>query len=152
MLFRSRQSLNVNFTKVINQKLTVPLNINGEFGLQNFFADSLGGNKRLNAGLETLVFTPWKFLGFNFAVFGYGELAWLAQYKQALWDRTPFYGVGGGVRTRNENLVFGTIELRFIYYPRVVEGIAQFKLSVSTNLRVKYTGNFVRAPSFVNYN
>lgn len=147
-----RQSLNLNFTKVINQKISLPLDINGEFGLQNFFADSLHGNKRLNAGTETMFFTPWKLLGFKFALFGYGEVAWLAQYTQDLWDRTPFYGIGGGVRTRNENLVFGTIEARFVYYPRVVEDIPQFKVSLSSNLRVKYTGNFVRAPSFVIYN
>lgn len=147
-----RQSANINFTKVYNQKTSFPLDINREFGLQNFRADSVLGNKRLNAGLETLVFTPLKFLGFNFAGFTYGEMAWIAKRNENLWDRTPFYGIGGGIRTRNENLVFGTIELRFVYFPRVVDGLPQFRLSLSTNLRVKYTGNFVSAPSFVQYN
>jgi hypothetical protein len=147
-----RQSANVNFTKVYNQRTSLPLDINGEFGLKNFRTDSLQGNKRLNVGLETLVFTPLKLLGFRFAGFTYGEMAWLAKQDQKFWDRTPFYGLGGGIRTRNENLVFGTIELRFIWYPRVVQDIAQFKISISSNLRVKYTGTFVTAPSFVSYN
>jgi hypothetical protein len=150
--YRLRQSLNVNITKVYNQVSALPLDINNEFGLQNFRADSVLGNKRMNAGFETVLFTPLKFLGFNFAGFVYGQMSWIAEKDQKLWDRTPFYGIGGGVRTRNENLVFGTIELRFVYFPRVVQDIAQFKVSVTTNLRVKYTGNFVRAPSFVSYN
>lgn len=150
--YRLRQSLNVNITKVYNQVSALPLDINNEFGLQNFRADSVLGNKRMNAGFETVLFTPIKFLGFNFAGFVYGQLSWIAAKDQKLWDHTPFYGIGGGVRTRNENLVFGTIELRFVYFPRVVEDIAQFKVSVTTNLRVKYTGNFVRAPAFVSYN
>jgi len=147
-----RQSANVNFTKVYNQRTSLPLDINGEFGLKNFRADSLLGNKRLNLGMETVIFTPLKFLGFRFAGFTYGELAWLAKEDQKFWDRTPYYGLGGGVRTRNENLVFGTIELRFIWFPRVVQDMTQFKLSITTNLRVKYTGTFVTAPSFISYN
>jgi len=147
-----RQSANVNFTKVYNQRTSLPLDVNGQFGLQNFRADSLLGNKRLNVGSETVFFTPLKFLGFRFAGFTYGELAWLAKEDQKFWDRTPFYGIGGGIRTRNENLVFGTIELRFVWFPRVVETVPQFRLSVTTNLRVKYTGTFVTAPSFINYN
>jgi hypothetical protein len=150
--YRLRQSLNVDITKVYNQVSALPLDINNELGLWNFRADSLLGNKRMNAGFETVLFTPLKFLGFNFAGFVYGQLAWIAEKDQKLWDRTPYYGIGGGVRTRNENLVFGTIELRFVYFPRVIDDIAQFKVSVTTNLRVKYTGNFVRAPSFVSYN
>lgn len=147
-----RQSANINFTKVYNQRTSLPLDINGEFGLQNFRTDSLLGNKRLNVGFETLAFTPLKLLGFRFAGFTYGELAWLAKQDQKFWDRTPYYGLGGGVRTRNENLVFGTIELRFVYFPRVVDGVSQFKLSLTSNLRVKYTGTFVTAPSFISYN
>jgi hypothetical protein len=150
--YRLRQSLNVNIAKVYNQVSTLPLDINNEFGLQNFRTDSIVGNKRMNAGFETVLFTPLKFLGFNFAGFVYGQMSWIAQKDQKLWDRTPFYGIGGGIRTRNENLVFGTIELRFVYFPRVVYDITQFKVSMTTNLRVKYTGNFVRAPSFINYN
>lgn len=150
--YRLRQALNVNITKVYNQVTALPLDINSEYGLQNFRADSVLGNKRMNAGFETVLFTPLKFLGFNFAGFVYGQMSWIAEKDQKLWDRTPFYGIGGGIRTRNENLVFGTIELRFVYFPRVVEDITQFKVSVTTNLRVKYTGNFVRAPSFINYN
>jgi hypothetical protein len=150
--YRLRQSFNLNVTKVYNQVAAFPLDINNEFGLQNFRADSLFGNKRMNAGFETILFTPLKFLGFNFAGFVYGQLSWIAEKDQKLWDRTPYYGVGGGVRTRNENLVFGTIELRFVFFPRVIDNITQFKVSVSTNLRVRYTGNFVRAPAFVSYN
>jgi hypothetical protein len=150
--FRIRQTLKADITKVFNQRTNYPLDINREFGLQNFTADSLFGNKRMNAGFETLLFTPYKFLGFNFAGFIYGEMSWIAEKDQKLWDRTPFYGIGGGIRTRNENLVFGTIELRFVYFPRVVNDIPQVRLSLTTNLRVKYTGNFVRAPAFVSYN
>jgi hypothetical protein len=49
-------------------------------------------------------------------------------------------------------LIFGTIELRAFYYPTTVPGVSALSFRVSTNLRLKYTGTFIRPPDFVRYN
>jgi hypothetical protein len=146
-----RQSVSTDFTAVFNQRTTLPLNINDSYGLQGFSSDSIQGTKRFHINTETLVFTPLQILGFRFAPFTFAEMAVMAPYQNFL-NKKPYFGFGGGVRTRNENLVFGTIEFRFFYYPRTVGDISNFKIRVSSNLRVKYTASFVKAPSFVQYN
>jgi hypothetical protein len=86
------------------------------------------------------------------APFGFGEMAMLGTAARSIFYDIPYFGFGGGIRTRNENLVFGTIELRFAYFPRTVENMSSFVIRVSTNLRVKYSASFVKPPGFVLYN
>lgn len=147
-----RQSFGFNYTQTLNQRTNVPLDINDEFGLRYFVADSLQGTKRFTLSTQSLFFTPYSLLGFRFAPFLYGEMASVAPKGASLIDKKPFVGFGGGIRTRNENLVFGTVELRMVYFPRVVESITPFTIRISSNLRVKYTASFVRAPDFIRYN
>ena len=150
--FLFRQSFFVDFTRVFRQRTSVPLDINDEFGLQYFRADSLWGTKRFHIQSETVAFSPWQILGFRFAPFAFGEMAMIAGDDRSIFYDKPFFGFGGGVRTRNENLIFGTVELRLIYYPRTIEDISSFNVRITSNLRIKYTAGFVRAPGFVRYN
>lgn len=147
-----RQSFTLDYARVFNQQTSLPLDINNEFGLRYFAADSLLGTKRFHLNTETLVFTPISVLGFRFAPFAFGEMALLGKHHKSLFDDKPYFGFGGGIRTRNENLVFGTIELRFVFFPRTVENINAFAIRLSSNLRVKYSASFVRPPGFVRYN
>lgn len=150
--FLFRQSFIVDFTKVFRQRASIPLDINNDFGLQYFRADSLWGTKRFHIQSETIAFSPWQLLGFRFAPFAFGEMAMISGDDQSIFHDKPYFGFGGGIRTRNENLIFGTIELRFIYYPKTTEDISSFNIRVSSNLRIKYSAGFVRAPGFVRYN
>lgn len=149
--FLFRQTIRADYTRVFRQRTSIPLDINNEFGLQYFRADSLWGTKRFNIHTETLAFSPWQLLGFRFAPFAFGQMALISGNEQSIFQR-PYFGFGGGIRTRNENLIFGTVELRLIYYPRTVEDISSFNVRVTTNLRIKYSAGFVRAPDFVRYN
>ena len=147
-----RQMISGDFTYSYNQKTNLPLDINNELGIRGFLADSVWGTKRFHINSETLVFTPLKIAGFRLAPFAFGEMAWIASDDKGLFEDDPYFGMGGGIRTRNENLVFGTIELRLIFYPRTVDNFSPFMVRLSSNLRVKYTAGFVKPPSFIQYN
>jgi hypothetical protein len=150
--FLIRQSADIDFTYVFNQRTNTLLDINYNFGIEGFVADSVLGTKRLHARYELVLYSPWKILGFRLAPIVFADVAMIAPKNRTLFYDKPFIGIGSGVRTRNENLVFGTVELKFFYYPRVVEDISKFKVSITTNLRLKYSGGFVKAPSFILYN
>lgn len=150
--FLFRQSISMDYTRVFKQRTALPLDINHEFGLQYFRADSLWGTKRFHIQTETIAFSPWQPMGFRFAPFAFGEMAMIAENDRSIFYDKPYFGFGGGIRTRNENLIFGTVELRFIYYPRTIEDISSFNLRVTSNLRIKYSAGFVRAPGFISYN
>ena len=150
--FLFRTSITADYTRVFRQRTIMPLDINNDFGLQYFRADSLWGTKRFHIQTETIAFSPWQLLGFRFAPFAFGEMAMISGNERSIFYDKPYFGFGGGVRTRNENLIFGTIELRLVYYPRTTENISSFNLRLTSNLRIKYSAGFVRAPSFVRYN
>ncbi|HEX6892926.1 MAG TPA: hypothetical protein VF141_19590 [Chryseolinea sp.] len=147
-----RRSLDLDFTYVFNQRTNTLLDINNSFGIEGFAADSVLGTKRLHGRYEMVFFTKWKVLGFKMAPIIITDLAFIAQQGKLIFYDYPYLGLGTGIRTRNENLVFGTIELKFFYYPRTVEDMSHFKVSLTSNLRIKYSGSFVRPPSFIVYN
>ena len=51
-----------------------------------------------------------------------------------------------GMRARNENLIFNTIEGRMIYYPKTGQRINHFRFDFQINLRLKYPTTLVTAP------
>lgn len=148
-----RQLVGISYTTILKQTIiSMPLRIDNEFGLEKFKADSLLGTQRLSMGLETVVFTKPTLLGFHFAPFIFTNTTVMARKNETLIKQKPYFALGGGVRTRNENLIFGTIELRMFYFPRVIEDLSHFKITLSSNLRVKYSSGFVRVPAFIKYN
>jgi len=42
-----------------------------------------------------------------------------------------------GMRARNENLIFNTIEARLFYYPKTVERIDHFRFDITMNFRIR---------------
>lgn len=147
-----RQSAAIGYTTILNQKIAMPLRIDNTFGLNRFKSDSLVGTQRLGMKTETVFFIPPTLLGFHFAPLLFAEMAMMAPKGTVLMRQQPYFALGGGIRTRNENLIFGTIELRCYYFPRVTEDLSQFKITLSSNLKVKYSSGFVNAPSFIRYN
>ncbi len=150
--FMIRHETDIDFTYVFNQRTNILLDINGTFGLEGFRADSVLGTKRLHGRYQMVLYTPWKLLGFRFAPIVFVDVAEINPKDKFIFYDKPFFALGAGVRTRNENLVFGTIELKMFYYPRTVQNMSSFKISVTSNLRIKYSGSFVRAPSLITYN
>jgi hypothetical protein len=145
-----RHKFMLSYAQAFNPRVRPLLSLNNE--LQGFRADSLYGAHRLLVSTETTVFTPWQFVGFRFAPFFSLEGAYL-QAKTIDASTHDFYGgTSGGIRMRNENLIFGTIEFRAFYFPKIVPGVDPVSFKVTTNVRIKYSGSFVRPPEFVRYN
>lgn len=149
-----RQSLGLGYTSIINRHLEPLLRIDNDFGIERFRSDSAIGTQRFGLSLETVVYMRPKLIGFSFAPFVFADMAMIAPQQTVLIRQKPYFGLGGGLRTRNENLIFGTIELRLYYFPRVppAEDFSKFRIRVSSNLRVKYSSTFVKAPSLIRYN
>jgi hypothetical protein len=87
--------------------------------------------------------------GFRLAPFGFADFSLLSGETRRLFRSGLYSGLGGGLRTRNENLVFGTIELRFAYFPRRVANMEAFRISLKSNLRFRYNNTYIKAPNFI---
>lgn len=145
-----RQSISVGYAKVFNPRIRELLTLNNE--LRGFSPDSLYGAQRISLRAETTLFTKWKLTGFQFAPFLSLESAYLQEQAPSTLPKNFFFGTTGGLRIRNENLIFGTIELRAFYFPGAVDGVQTVSFKITTNVRLKYSGRFVKPPSFVEYN
>lgn len=144
-----RQYVNVSYTKQFNRLAIDPLTINNVFGLRYFHGDSTSGVQRMTFHSETTFFLNYRLLGFKFAPFAYGDLSLLTP-EHASFDRSSlFHGIGAGMRARNENLIFNTIELRFIYFPRPTAQNRPFRIDFNTGIQFRYNSTYVRPPDTV---
>lgn len=103
-------------------------------GLQALKERVLGTNRAI-LNTETVVFTPWQPLGFRIAFFGFADLG-LIGYSPNAFKNDFFASLGGGIRIKNERLIFSTIQIRLgVAFSK--SGLAEseyFRLSNSTRL------------------
>jgi len=149
---KMRQYFRFSYGAIINRVALNPLRINNTLGLRNFNSDLASGNCRAAFRAETFFFLEQKYFGLRLAPFAAGDMAYLTR-NQSLSDESGFfYGIGGGLRARNENLNFGTFEFRAIYLPRRLIGDNRIKLSLAVNLQFRYNGTYVSKPDIVEMN
>ena len=146
-----RQYVRASYTEIFKPTINLPLLLNNDFGVKGLKSDSVRGVKRLGLHAETVFYTNWKLLGFRFAPLTFSDIAFMSKKNQHVFYNEPYYGIGVGIRTRNENLVFGTIEARCTFYPRKEDG-EYIRLSIRSNLRIKYSGSLVKPPDLIKYN
>lgn len=150
--YKIRQYINFSFTRLYNRVGLDPLNINNVFGLRYLNADTLAGEKRISLYSETFSFLRYKLFGFKFAPFLFGDGSILTPEKSSFGKSDIYEAIGGGIRTRNENFVFGTIEMRVIYFPRNLPGNNSFKITINTNLNFRFNSTYVTEPDIVQSN
>ena len=148
---RLRQYAQISYARLFNRMGLDPLSINNSFGIRYFSADSVLGNQRASLHTETLSFINYKLFGFKFSPFLLADVTSISP-DNGFQRSQMFYGLGGGVRMRNENLVFRTVELRAIYFPRKGNQSNSFNASLRINLAFKYNSNYVREPDIIQLN
>jgi hypothetical protein len=147
-----RQYINFSYTRQFNRVGLDPLTIDNVFGLRYFSGDSTFGSQRITLHSETTLFITYKLLGFKFAPFAFGDLSLLTPEGAGFSKSALYHGIGAGMRTRNENLVFGTIELRMAYFPRKTLQNQSFKILITTSLQFRYNSTYVKAPDITQLN
>lgn len=150
--FKVRQYLRLSYTRQFNQYTLDPLKINNPFGIRYFRSDSVYGDRRVSVHGETFLFLRYKAFGFQFSPFGFADVAMLTPKKQPITQAQYYWSLGGGIRTRNENLLFGTMELRFVYFPHTSGDMNPYLIKTTINLRFRYNTSYVRAPDLIQLN
>ena len=145
----NRQFYSFGITRQLNPVLNQPLYLKSEFGLPYFNFVNINADFRATSKIETVFYNLRKFWGFRFAPFAFGDLCVIKPFNQSFKKSSVFGALGAGVRTRNENLIFGTIELKCFYFPKVVEGMSNWQVQVGSNIRFKYNSIFIKKPDFI---
>lgn len=145
----NRLFINTGIATQINPALNAPLFLNSEFGLPYFNNGTLNSDLRATIKGESVFYNTTKILGFKFAPFIFSDIILLKPSKLGLKYSDIFTAIGAGVRTRNENLVFGTIELKGYYFPRTNGDMKPWKVELSSNIRFKFRSSFISRPDFI---
>lgn len=150
--FKLREHLKFSYTRQFNRLTSEALRIDNPLGLQYFSSDSTFGSQRLSLYAETYLISKYKLFGFQFSPFVFGDFTLLTPESARFSKSNIYTGFGGGMRTRNENLVFGTIELRMMYFPRRATDMNPFKISLRSNIRFRYNSRYIKAPDVIQLN
>jgi hypothetical protein len=146
--WKQRLFFNASVAKQLNPLLDEPLLLESQYGLPGYNNELLPGHLRISLRMESVFFSPLSLLYFRFAPFVFGNLAY---FKTASSKKTvPM--IGGGLRSRNESLVLGTIELKGTYFLKEDLTGTKYSIGIRTNLRYKYDQNFIKRPRFVQVN
>ena len=133
----------------VNPKLNTPLFLNSVYGLPYFDNGLVSADMRATVKTESVFYNTKKILGFGLAPFVFADFSLVKPSKTNLEKSELYSAVGGGIRTRNENLVFGTIELKAYYFPRTNGGMTPFRIELNSGLRFKYRSSFISRPDFI---
>ena len=148
-MWRNRNFISLSYTQQYNGVLNGPLLLESIYGLPYFRNNRDVSDARSTLKVESVFYNLKKFFGFRFAPFVFTDVSLLKPVNKSTQQTKGFTALGGGVRTRNENLVFGTVELKGYVFPRVYEGMRGWKIELSTNIRFKYNSSFIRRPEFI---
>jgi hypothetical protein len=133
----------------VNPVLNPDLLLNSNFGLPYFNNAGLTSDLRTTVKAESVFYNTTKILGFRFAPFVFADAILLKPTKLGLQHSDIFTAFGGGLRTRNENLVFGTIELKGYFFPRVNGDMKGWKVELNSSIRFKFRSSFISRPDLI---
>lgn len=145
-----RQFFNLSFARQFNSTVTQqPLLLSSVFGLPYFRNGDILADLRATVKTEAVFYNLHKFWGFRVAPFVFTDASMIKQRGTALNKSDIYTAIGAGIRTRNESLVFGTLELKAFYFPRLIPGMSHFSVQLGSNIRFRYNTSLVKKPGFI---
>jgi len=147
-----RNFVQISATQQVNTILNEPLYLRSEYGIPTFKNDNIQAATRVSCNIESVYYNMVKYYGFSFAPFMFVNSSYIKLIGEAIEKGSIYTALGLGCRTRNENLVFGTIELKAYYYPRTISNMTPLNVSITTGLRFRYNSQLMRRPDFVQLN
>jgi hypothetical protein len=129
--FKSRNFVTIDYSRGIGRYSDEYLRFIENNGFTGFKNDSINGTQRLTASLESVLFSPANYHGFRFAIFGFSDLGFLYSSNQFPGNGFTLLSVGLGLRIRNDNLLFNTLQIRLAFFPNppVYSRINNFTIS-----------------------
>lgn len=115
--YKIRNFVYFHYTRGFGRYSNEFLTFNTDNGFTGFRNDSVNGTQRLSVSLESVLFSPVNIIGFKFAFFGFTDFSFLSGTNEILGRGYALSSIGLGIRVRNDNLVFNTLQIRIGYFP-----------------------------------
>lgn len=119
--------------------------------MRGISGNGLSGNTVMSGTLESVFFLPWYFLEFRFAPYAFVDFGLAKEDRIEIPYDNFFYGVGGGLRIRNESLVFSTIEISAVYFPTAPEQGSSLGIEISVSTPIIFSTLSLNKPRLVGF-
>ena len=149
--FKVRYFINFNYTTGIQRYPEEFVTIQNKEGLFGLTSQLLKGTQKMTFNFEAVSFTPYYFLGFRFAIFGFVDMGLVGPGGKGILDNNLYSGMGLGIRLRNERLVFNTLQLKLAYYPALPEDSEWHFIQASGEKRLRMDNFYISDPKFIKY-
>jgi hypothetical protein len=150
--YKYRSILNISFAETLKNKFNDALLINSIYGIPQLSKERIKGGTRISANWESIWYNSRSFYGFRQSPFAFANITYIRTVGDPIANGDIYSAIGGGSRIRNENLIFGTVEIKGFYFPRTNLQLSPWNVSVTTNLKFKYNSNLLSKPDFVQVN
>lgn len=120
--------------------------------VRNIKGEEISGNRVFNASVESVMFTQWYWYGFRFAPFIFSDFGLVKENRALQPYSNIYYGIGSGLRIRNESLVFNTLSIRFVVFPKYPPGGESFAFEISFNQPTLFRNLSIIKPRLVVFN
>ena len=147
-----RHIFNVSIAQTLNNKFNEALLIYSNYGIPQLNKEQIKGGTRISGNWESVLYSTKTLYGFKSSPFVFANLTYIKAIDEVKKNGGVYTAVGTGTRIRNENLIFGTIELKCFYLPRTNLQVSPWNFSFITNLKYKYNSTIIQKPDFVEIN
>ena len=116
-LQKIRQFVQIDYMTGLKRFGNEKIYLKNDLGLRGMHSNELIGNRRLSINSELVVFQKKAIADFQVALFGFYDCGFIGSKNKLILSQKFYSGFGFGIRLRNENLVFRTLQLRLGFYP-----------------------------------
>ena len=150
--YKYRSIFNFSFAQTLKNRFNDALLINSIYGIPQLSKERIKGGTRLSANWESIWYNANTFYGFKQTPFIFANITYIRTVGEPIANGDIYSSIGAGSRIRNENLVFGTVEIKGFYFPRTNLQLSPWNISLTTNLKYKYNSSLLSKPDFVQLN
>ncbi len=146
--WRLRQFLRGRYTKGFNRFEREFTDINRDAGIWGMRDDQLRGTEVGFLGTESVFFTPWRFLDFQWAFFVRADIG-VATFSNSIANSPVFQGYNIGLRMYNERFSFRTLQIRFGFYTGFDDAPLAFQTVIDNVPRLRIEDFDIEKPDVI---
>lgn len=143
-----RQFIYCRFTHGARRDFNERININTS--LYGFKSDLISGTSKIFLNLQNVVYTPIRFIGFQFGFVGFAGFGMVGELGKPLFKTQVYQAYGIGFLIRNEHLVVNTFQLSIGFYPNLA-GTNSYKLNPITTYDLRFKDYYLSKPDLISY-
>ncbi len=144
--FHWRNFFEASFSQLFGYQGLLALGLDREQDVRGLNVPGLLGDRKIVFKYESVFFSPWQLVGFKMAFFSFADVANIRGATDVEDPRDVYNSIGGGIRLRNENLIFNTMQLRIGVHIDPPSGIAPLSIDFSTRTIVNWDNFQIRKP------